>query len=85
MCGVVSGCLASLVTHPADVVKTKMQLSGGGGGGIRAASQAIARDQGLGGFMVGLGPRMLRRACMAALAWTVYERAMLNMGIKNKK
>lgn len=26
MCGVVGGCLASVVTQPADVVKTKVQL-----------------------------------------------------------
>jgi len=84
-CGVGAGCLASLVTQPADVVKTKMQLGGGGVGGIRKASQTIYSAQGLGGFMVGLGPRMARRSIMAALAWTVYERAMVNMGMKNKK
>jgi len=92
-CGVLAGCLASLVTQPADVVKTSMQLQAGGGGvqgrgqgqGLRAAAASIYRAQGLGGFLVGLGPRMARRAIMAALAWTVYERAMVNMGFKNNK
>jgi len=86
-CGIGAGCMASFVTQPADVVKTKMQLEGCGSGkpSIRKTSTSIFKTQGLGGFMVGLGPRMARRSVMAALAWTVYERAMVNMGIKNKK
>jgi len=83
-CGVGAGCMASVVTQPADVVKTKMQL-GGGGTSIRKASISIFKTQGFGGFMVGLGPRMARRSVMAALAWTVYEKAMVNMGIKIRK
>lgn len=26
MCGTVAGCMASIVTHPPDVVKTRLQL-----------------------------------------------------------
>lgn len=86
-CGISAGCLASLVTQPADVVKTKMQLNNNNskGGGIRMAATEIWQQQGMAGFTRGLGPRMMRRSMMAALAWTVYERAMVNMGIKNNK
>ncbi len=38
--------------------------------------------QGPAGFMRGIVPRTLRRTLMAALAWTVYERAVKNMGLK---
>jgi len=92
VCGISAGCLASLVTQPADVVKTKMQLNSGikgsvnsKGGSIRMAATEIWQQQGLGGFTRGLGPRMMRRSLMAAFAWTVYERAMVNMGIKESK
>ena len=42
----------------------------------------IARSEGAAGFMRGIDPRSLRRTLMAALAWTVYERAMKNIGLK---
>jgi len=44
--------------------------------------QEIAIQDGVRGFFVGGVPRMLRRTMMAALAWTVYEQAMRNIGIK---
>ncbi len=34
------------------------------------------------GFLVGLAPRMLRRTLMSALAWTVYEELMRQLGLK---
>merc|ERR1711994_703428 len=64
--------LASLVTQPADMVKTQMQL--GKERKISSAVASIYREEGLGGFAKGLAPRMLRRSVMAALAWTLYEK-----------
>jgi len=81
MCGITAGCLASLITHPADVIKTKMQLSSTKTTILRTAV-GICQHSGLSGFMTGLAPRMLRRSLMASLAWTVYEKAMKNIGIK---
>lgn len=81
MCGITAGCLASMITHPADVIKTKMQLSSTKTT-IWKTSLGIYQGTGLGGFMAGLAPRMLRRSLMASLAWTVYEKAMKNIGIK---
>lgn len=81
LCGISAGCLASIITHPADVIKTKMQLSSTKTT-IWSTSVSIYQGSGMGGFMTGLAPRMLRRSLMASLAWTVYEKAMKNIGIK---
>ena len=82
-CGTAAGFLASAVTHPADVVKTQMQLHPARYGGSAVnASLAILKASGPRGFMIGLAPRMLRRTLMSALAWTVYEEIMRKVGIK---
>lgn len=81
-CGLMAGLLASLVTQPADVIKTRLQLSSGSGLRLTGAVLEIYRDRGLGGFTTGLVPRSLRRTLMAALAWTVYERMIRSIGLK---
>lgn len=81
-CGVTAGILASMVTHPADVIKTRMQLDPIKNHSVRATVVRVFRDTGVRGFMVGLAPRMLRRTLMSALAWTVYEEIMRQLGLK---
>lgn len=82
-CGITAGFLASMVTHPADVVKTQMQLHPERyGGSSLTAVTSIFRASGAKGFLVGLAPRMLRRTLMSALAWTVYEEIMRQVGLK---
>ena len=78
--GLGAGLLASLVTQPADVVKTRLQL----GSEVRAAAavSALYREAGLRAFAAGLAPRMLRRSVMAALAWTVYESIITSLKLK---
>merc|ERR1719370_2067215 len=78
--GLGAGLLASLVTQPADVVKTQMQL--GKEQKISSAVASIYREGGLGGFGKGLAPRMLRRSVMAALAWTLYEKITASLKLK---
>lgn len=41
------------------------------------------QEQGMGGFFRGAVPRCLRRTLMAAMAWTVYEQLMAQMGLKS--
>lgn len=82
-CGIIAGILASLVTQPADVIKTHMQLSPGKFRWIGQAVMLIFKDYGLRGFFQGGVPRALRRTLMAAMAWTVYESMMAKMGLKS--
>ncbi|XP_023556408.1 solute carrier family 25 member 38 [Octodon degus] len=82
-CGVFAGILASLVTQPADVIKTHMQLSPVKFQWIGQAVTLIFKDYGLRGFFQGGVPRALRRTLMAAMAWTVYEEMMAKMGLKS--
>ncbi|XP_004835185.1 solute carrier family 25 member 38 isoform X3 [Heterocephalus glaber] len=82
-CGIFAGILASLVTQPADVIKTHMQLSPVKFQWIGQAVTLIFKDYGLRGFFQGSVPRALRRALMAAMAWTVYEEMMTKMGLKS--
>jgi len=87
MAGLGAGVMASLVTHPADVIKTRMQLDSAGRFGVLNTAKSIYKHRPLGtlGLVVfyrGLLPRMMRRTLMSALAWTVYERINRNMGLK---
>ncbi|KAM8825442.1 mitochondrial glycine transporter A-like [Synchiropus picturatus] len=80
-CGVLAGVLASLVTQPADVVKTQVQVNPQ----LRTseAVRIIYTEHGLQGFLRGAVPRSLRRTLMAAMAWTVYEQMMARIGLKS--
>uniref|UniRef100_A0A3P9B287 Mitochondrial glycine transporter n=1 Tax=Maylandia zebra TaxID=106582 RepID=A0A3P9B287_9CICH len=80
-CGVLAGVLASLITQPADVVKTHVQVNPQ----LKTAEaiRYIYMEYGLQGFFRGAVPRSLRRTMMAAMAWTVYEQMMAHIGLKS--
>ncbi|XP_045119312.1 mitochondrial glycine transporter-like [Portunus trituberculatus] len=80
--GVVAGLLASAVTQPFDVVKTKMQLYPHKFTSFHQAVIYVHHKYGPRGYFKGLVPRMLRRTLMAAMAWTVYEQITKNFGLK---
>jgi len=82
LAGLGAGIMASLVTHPADVVKTRMQVADSKTR-LAAALVGTLRECGFKGFLAGLAPRLVRRTAMAALAWTVYERMLAAMALKN--
>ena len=81
-CGLLAGALATLLVQPADVVKTELQLRQERVGHWRVIRQ-IYSDRAVGGFFVGLGPRVVRKSLMSALAWSVYERATYQMLTKS--
>lgn len=81
-CGLVAGLLASVVTQPADVVKTKMQLYPNKFSGVHSVLIYIHQRYGIQGYFKGLVPRMLRRTLMAAMAWTIYEQVTRSIGLK---
>lgn len=81
-CGITAGILASVVTQPADVIKTKMQLYPYKFNGVWSVVVYVHNKYGVKGYFKGMVPRMLRRTLMAAMAWTVYEQITKNIGLK---
>lgn len=81
-CGVAAGILASVVTQPADVLKTKMQLYPFKFNGLWSVVVYVHGKEGFKGYFKGMVPRMLRRTLMAAMAWTVYEQVSKSIGLK---
>lgn len=80
-CGILSGIFASLLTHPADVVKTTIQASSKPFKN-KTVIQTIFKENGFHGFLKGFVPRALRRTLISAMSWTVYEKIMYIIGIK---
>ncbi|XP_053980438.1 mitochondrial glycine transporter-like isoform X1 [Hylaeus volcanicus] len=81
-CGILAGIFASIVTQPADVIKTKMQLYPNEFTGVRSAIFRVYEKYGMFGYFKGIVPRMLRRTLVTAMAWTVYEEVTKSMGLK---
>ena len=79
--GTVAAVAATLITQPADVVRTRMQLglaaaavaAGGGGVGTVQVLRHIVATQGVSGLLAGAAPRMVKRTLQTALVWTLYE------------
>ncbi|KAJ0408710.1 hypothetical protein P43SY_001934 [Pythium insidiosum] len=83
--GVVAGVLATSLVHPADVVKTRMQLTimtTGADGVVTTTTNSLSlrdtvrkiwRDEGWRGFAKGVVPRVLKRTLSTAVTWTIYE------------
>lgn len=81
-CGFTAGILASAVTQPFDVLKTKMQLYPHKFNNLIDVVIYVHRKYGYQGYFKGLVPRMMRRTLMAAMAWTVYEKVMISLQLK---
>ncbi|XP_063362331.1 mitochondrial glycine transporter B-like isoform X1 [Cydia amplana] len=81
-CGVIAGIAASLVTNPADVLKTKMQLYPEKFPNAFTAALYVHQTYGMKGYFKGAVPRMLRRTLTAAMAWTVFEEITRSIGLK---
>ena len=74
-CGLASGLLASMLTHPFDVIKTRMQVTSNRVR-LRQAVQSILKEGGARGLMVGLSVRMSRKMLVSAFNWTFYEKIL---------
>ncbi|XP_057311165.1 mitochondrial glycine transporter B-like isoform X1 [Hydractinia symbiolongicarpus] len=82
LCGVVAGLLASVVSHPADVIKTQMQLYPSRYQNTIHCAKIIHAEHGTIGFLRGMVPRCLRRTLISALSWTVFEELSKNLNLK---
>lgn len=82
--GTVAAVAATLLTQPADVVRTRMQLglasatAAGGAGSVSTVQvlRHVASTQGVQGLLAGAAPRMVKRTLQTALVWTLYEELM---------
>ncbi|CAG0918578.1 unnamed protein product [Notodromas monacha] len=72
-CALFAGIVASILTHPPDVLKTKVQCSEAKLTGVEAV-RLIVKESGFPGFFRGLVPRLLRRTLLSCVSWTIYER-----------
>jgi solute carrier family 25 (mitochondrial S-adenosylmethionine transporter), member 26 len=72
--GAVSGAIASALTTPMDVIKTRFATGKvPRGTGVVRAMADVVKDQGLGGLYVGIRPRVLWAALFAAIGFSSYE------------
>lgn len=75
--GALAAGLATTITNPFDVVKTRVQLMPGKYRNMWRASRLMLQEDGMRSLFGGLGLRMGRKALSSALAWTVYEELIL--------
>lgn len=76
ICSFSSGILASIITHPPDLIKTHVQMRSTPISYSTSIKNVYLQD-GLGGFFKGLSPRLLRRTFMSIIAWTSYEKMLI--------
>lgn len=87
LCGLASGLLAKLATHPLDVAKKRVQVAGlaraasygervstdAALNGLRACLRDIYVREGLAGLYKGVGPSVLKAGPSAAITFAAYE------------
>jgi solute carrier family 25 protein 38 len=71
--GLVGGFMATLVTQPFDMIKTRLQLKPKEYKNMVYAFSKILREETAMGFFSGMIPRVLRKSFSSAISWTVYE------------
>jgi len=77
MCGLGAGIMACLVTQPADVIKTQVQLNPTRyRGNLNCMVSILNGECGAAGLLRGFVPRCLRKSLMSAFSWTLFEQIM---------
>lgn len=74
--GAFAAILATTITNPPDVVKTRLQLMPQKYTNAFQTVKLMLKEEGLVSMWSGLGLRVSRKALSSALAWTVYEEAV---------
>lgn len=74
-CSTLAAALATMLTHPLDVVKTQLQVLSTGEEALDSMTvvRRLLRDEGLRGFYRGFAARLLTVSPSAGLAWLFYE------------
>jgi len=73
-----AGCISSVLTHPPDVIRTRLQLANVDGTSSSSSSllstvQKMIRNEGWKSVWRGLFPRLVKRTVSTALTWTVFD------------
>lgn len=76
--GALAASVATTITNPFDVVKTRVQLMPSKYRNMWRATRLMLHEDGIRSLFGGLGLRMGRKAFSSALAWTVYEELILH-------
>lgn len=81
--GTLAAVAATVLTQPADVIRTRMQLNlatataGAAGAAAQQTTLGIFRhimaEHGVRGLLSGAAPRVVKRTLQTALLWTLYE------------
>mmetsp|Transcript_9317 Transcript_9317/g.34474 ORF Transcript_9317/g.34474 Transcript_9317/m.34474 type:complete len:320 (-) Transcript_9317:1656-2615(-) len=71
--GAVAGGMSTILTHPFDVVRTRMQLNPKANGVIPTFSYLV-REEGVSSLLRGVTSRVVKRSASSALSWALYER-----------
>jgi len=65
--------MATLITQPADTLKTKMQLDTQLYKNTIQSAVYILKNEGIASFWKGVTPRLLRKSVSSGISWSVYE------------
>ncbi|KAJ1964224.1 hypothetical protein IWQ62_002994 [Dispira parvispora] len=71
--GMFAGVIATCLTQPFDMIKTRMQLKPDLYTSTLQSAKRIFRDDGIRGYFRGAGLRIMRKAISTSISWTVYE------------
>ena len=81
--GTLAAVAATVLTQPADVIRTRMQLNlvgaaaaagaAAGPQGSLAVFRQVIGEHGMRGLLAGAAPRVAKRTLQTALLWTLYE------------
>jgi len=86
LAGGTAGIIASGVTNPLDVTRTRLQTQGDTGilyKGMVDCIKKIWIEEGMIGFMRGIVPRMVFNSLSAGICWTTYEYLKYILGAKD--
>ncbi|KAI8099589.1 phosphate carrier protein 2 [Halteromyces radiatus] len=79
--GYTSGILVALVSHPADVIVSRMNAVSDIPGQKKMTMVDIAKDLGLKGVWRGLGTRVLMIGTLTSFQWLIYDTFKVYMGL----
>ncbi|TKA70929.1 putative mitochondrial phosphate carrier protein [Friedmanniomyces simplex] len=79
--GYLAGILCAIVSHPADVMVSKLNSSRLPGEGSGAAIGRIYKDIGFGGLWNGLPVRIVMIGTLTGLQWMIYDSFKIFMGL----